>query len=144
MELNVKEILNSKGIKATKQRIYLYELLTNQDKPITAEDIYFIAKNEMDSFNLSTVYRILDIFVKKNLIIKSKLDIDEKFYFEITREKHRHYLLCIYCNQIIPLSDCPIEKYEKKIAKETGYSIVDHNLEIKGICPDCKKRHQTH
>ncbi|HOK62621.1 MAG TPA: Fur family transcriptional regulator [Soehngenia sp.] len=144
MELNVKEILNSKGIKATKQRIYLYELLTNQDKPITAEDIYFIAKNEMDSFNLSTVYRILDIFVKKNLIIKSKLDIDEKFYFEIIREKHRHYLLCIYCNQIIPLSDCPIEKYEKKIAKETGYSIVDHNLEIKGICPDCKKRHQTH
>jgi Fe2+/Zn2+ uptake regulation proteins len=79
MELNVKEILNSKGIKATKQRIYLYELLTNQDKPITAEDIYFIAKNEMDSFNLSTVYRILDIFVKKNLIIKSKLDIDENF-----------------------------------------------------------------
>lgn len=144
MNSDIKEILKSKGIKATRQRIYLYELLKKQEKPLTAEDIYLLAKKEIDYFNLSTVYRVLDIFVKNNLIIKSKLDIDEKFYFEITRDKHRHYLLCIYCNQIIPLSDCPIEKYEEQIAKETGYSIVDHNLEIKGICPNCQKGYQTH
>ena len=69
MDSNVKEILNSKGIKATKQRIYLYELLRKQDRPLTAEDIYLLAKNEIDCFNLSTVYRILDIFVKNNISI---------------------------------------------------------------------------
>lgn len=136
----VKQLFKSKGIKNTQQRHMLYTLLKNGKQPITAEEIYKIISGELDvPLNLSTVYRILDVFTEKGLVLKSQINLNGKALYEINHMEHRHHLICIKCKEIIPIKGCPLGKYEDQLEKQTGFRILEHNLEIKGICPKCQK-----
>lgn len=135
-----KELFRSRGIKNTNQRQMIYSFLSSRNQPITAEDIYMeLSGNEDTRLNLSTVYRILDTFTKKGLVIKSSLNMEGKATYEINHREHRHHLVCVKCNKILPIKGCPLEGYEMYLAERTGFRILEHQLEIRGVCPECMK-----
>ena len=133
-------LLKENGIKVTRQRLAILQLLSDSDSPMTAEDIYLaIVEGEAGPANLSTVYRILDVFTQKGILIKTNLNLEGKGTYELNHREHRHHIICIVCNEIIPVKGCPLGDYEKKLRKATGYEILGHNLEIRGVCPNCKR-----
>jgi len=131
--------LNICGLKKTKQRTAILELLKKSTQPVSAEVIYenLIKKNIQVS--LSTVYRTLETLVLKELITKINLTGDSKFLFELNRMVHSHYLRCIGCKKIITINHCQLKGYEEHLAHETGFSIMGHKLDIYGYCPECRK-----
>jgi Fur family ferric uptake transcriptional regulator len=76
----------------------------------------------------------------KNLAIKFNIMGDDRTLFEYNRMVHRHYLICMGCKKILAINRCPLEDYEKSLAKETNYSIAGHKLDIYGYCPKCRKK----
>lgn len=133
-------LLKANGIKVTKQRVGIVQLLSEADTPLTAEDIYLtLSGGEKGTANLSTVYRILDAFTQKDIIIKTNLNLEGRATYELNHREHRHHIICIGCNEIIPIKGCPLGDYETRIRKATGYEILGHNLEIRGVCPKCQK-----
>lgn len=140
----IKQLFKTNNIKNTQQRHMVYSLLKNKKQPLTAEEIYKNISGKLNkTINLSTVYRILDVFTEKNLILKSQIQINAKVLYEINHRDHRHHLICVKCNKILPIKGCPLGEYEQTLEKDTGYQIIDHNLEIKGVCPRCQK-HEIH
>ena len=67
-------VLKKKGLKVTKHRNSLLEVLEIENQPLTAEDIFLKLKEKGISINLSSVYRILDTLVDNNLINKLIMD----------------------------------------------------------------------
>ena len=137
-EIDNKDLFASQGIKNTKQRNLIFEALKQSDDPVTAEQIFLKLKEVDASINLSTVYRILNIFVSKNLAIKSSISDDNKAMFEVNRMEHKHHLVCVGCKKILSIEDCPLERYEKSLEEKTDFDIKGHKLEIFGYCPECK------
>lgn|SRR5690554_6267587 len=134
----LQDILKDKDIRITRQRKAILEVVYKEDKPLTASYIYGKLQEDYPSLRLSTVYRNINLFVKKGLLRKMSLNIDNKeSYFELVKGEHHHHLICIQCNSILPL-DCPLGKFEEKLNKETDYIIVDHKIKIYGICPECR------
>lgn len=134
-----RDILASKGIKETKQRLAVLVELCNSDVPLTADELYLKAcSNGGSKMSLSTVYRILDMFVKKEIITKTGLLEGGKALYEIVSGMHRHNLICIKCHRMMPFDGCPIELLEKSLENSTGFSISGHKMEIYGVCPECK------
>jgi len=39
---------------------------------------------------------------------------------------------------VTPLSGCPLKGYDQKVHQSTRYEILEHKLEILGICPECQ------
>ena len=35
---------------------------------------------------------------------------------------------------------CPMKQFEEIVQNETGFTLVEHNLIMKGVCEDCKKK----
>lgn len=133
-------LLKASSIKVTKQRVGILQILSEADSPLTAENIYLtLSGREKGTANLSTVYRILDAFTQKDILIRTNLNLEGKATYELNHREHRHHIICIVCNEIIPIKGCPLGDYEIKIRKSTGYEIVGHNLEIRGVCPKCQK-----
>ncbi|MCA0385533.1 MAG: transcriptional repressor [Firmicutes bacterium] len=138
---DIRALFKRKGIKMTMQRLRVYELLNNSNVPLTADTIYFELSGSAEGeekVNLSTVYRILEIFIKNQMVTKSNLSADFKSTFEITRSEHRHHLICVKCHLVTPLSGCPLKGYDQKVHQSTRYEILEHKLEILGICPECQ------
>ncbi len=136
--LSMHEYLKNKGIRVTKQRQAILKILLDRNYPLTANHIYSMLEDRFPQLRLSTVYRNLNMFVDKNLVRKMELDPNNKeSYFELSTGEHHHHLLCVKCNEIVPL-DCPLKEYEKTISNKTDYTLIDHKIKIYGICPKCK------
>lgn len=138
--IEIKNFLNKNGIKNTRQRNLIYDILTSNKDLITAEDIYLKLINIDTSVSLSTVYRILDIFVDKGIVLKSNMIGTDKYVFEINHLEHEHHLICLKCKKVVHIENCPLTEFEQNVEKDTNFSITGHNLELYGYCPECKEK----
>lgn len=124
------EILIKSGLKCTKQREAVLDVLINECKPITAEQIQ--AKS---GINLATVYRVLEQLTEEGIIIKSKMLDSVSSSFELDRHEHKHYAVCIGCKEVTPIEDC---HYHPNIAD--GFEVTGHKIEVYGYCKKCKAK----
>ena len=129
----------SKKLKRTKQREQVLEILSQAAKPLTAADIYQITMDQKETVWLSTVYRILTIFQENGVIIKTGLLDNGQSFYELNRNEHKHYGVCVGCHKVILLINCPIASFQPEF-DEIFYA-TDHKMEFSGYCGNCHKEY---
>ncbi|MGI6049503.1 MAG: Fur family transcriptional regulator [Acetivibrionales bacterium] len=134
------EILKKGDLRATKQRYAILEVLDCNGAPVSAEDLYIQLKRKGIPISLSTVYRILDAFQEKGIVVRSNFPDVSKAVYELFCEEHHHHLLCVDCRRVFPVEGCPLEDYERLIEERLNFTVKGHNLEVYGHCKDCKKK----
>jgi Fur family ferric uptake transcriptional regulator len=132
--------LKKNGLKNTKHRETILEILDKSPQPLPVEDIFGLMRDKNIRVNLSTVYRTLETLCEKNLVTKLNFEGDGRTLFEYNRMIHRHYLICLGCKKIVTLDYCPLEGYEKALADKTDFMIAGHKLDVYGYCPECRKK----
>ena len=137
---NYNEELKKSGLKNTKQRAAILEILKKSDRPITAEQVYIELKAENIPANLSTIYRNFSFLCEKELVNKLAITGENSTFYEINQLLHRHYLVCLGCKKVLAIDDCPLERYEALLAEETNFVITGHKLDIYGYCAECQKK----
>ena len=131
------------GMKWTKQRKDIFEVLKGAKKPVSAHDIYqeILKLNEIDASNyaISTVYRSLAVFEEKGMVEKSVLLGSDTAVYELTDGHHKHYAVCLSCHKLVPLKHCPFEHVEHDhMESEDGeFVVTGHKLELYGYCKEC-------
>lgn len=123
--MEFEEILRSNDLKITNSRILLLQIINNLDVDATNKNIL-----EHINVDRSTIYRIIDLFLEKNIIEKN-LNYQDEIYYSIKSE-HSHYIKCVKCHKKEKIDICPITDLEKK-----GYTILNHKIEVDGICHNC-------
>ena len=132
------EILKRNGIKITPGRVEILNILTNSENSLSAEKIYHIYRNNNININLSTVYRTLELFEEKGITEKITLN-DGVFSYKLKKETHRHHLQCDICHKEVEIP-CPMLQIQEMVQNSTGFTLTDHDLVMKGVCKDCKKK----
>ncbi|MBS3950945.1 MAG: transcriptional repressor [Peptococcaceae bacterium] len=133
-----KELLSQHGIKNTRQRLLTLDILTRTETPQSAEHIYLQIKKMDSTISLSTVYRILDVFIEKRLATKITGLQGGRAAFELNHMQHRHHLTCVGCKRTVVIESCPLESYVSTLERTTSFSITGHRLEMYGLCIECK------
>lgn len=136
-QMENKALLRSLGIKITAHRLRILSLLDNGETRMTVEQLFSQIQGEDKRISLSTVYRIMEIFEEKKLVLRDVSLEDGRAFYELNRHQHRHYLICTGCQRRVPISSCPLFRMEKELAAETGFEIEHHRLELYGVCPAC-------
>lgn len=126
------------GLRLTRQRKEILRVLIKTNGPLNARKIFSELTSSEDFLELSTVYRNLQAFSKRGLIREIDLGTGEK-YFELNTGEHHHHLICMGCGEVLPLG-CPLRHLEKDLSRETNYSIIDHRLNVYGVCPTCQEK----
>lgn len=123
----IEKLLKQNNLKITNQRIKTLDVIINLDNNATINNI-----KEKLYFDKSTIYRIINLLMEKNIIEKN---IDNKKIYYSLKEEHKHYIKCIKCNKKEEIEECLIKKIENK-----GYKVLNHKLEIEGICSNCLEK----
>jgi Fur family ferric uptake transcriptional regulator len=127
-----------KGLKKTKQRNEIVEMIAHAKQPLTAEEIYLKLTKLKIVINLSTVYRTLETLVSKGVLTKVTLDNEAKNRYELVEgDEHHHHLICLTCNKIVSIELCPLDLFEKQVAKSYDFIVKKHKLELYGYCDKC-------
>lgn len=133
-------ILAQKGLRITAVRVKALKILDDAEVPITAEEMFTSLKNVLPSVNLSTVYRTMETLLKNGLVVKTTLLDDAKARYEFKRVEHQHHIVCICCNRMVPIENCPIDdEYAESMCRKEGFELTGHRFEIYGLCSNCKK-----
>lgn len=134
--------LKSIGLKATLPRLKILNLFENSDeRHLTAEDVYKVLMTEGMEIGLATIYRVLTQFEQAGLLVRHHFE-SGKAVFELNEGGHHDHLVCIQCGHVEEFYDAEIERRQVKVAKDRGFNIHEHSLQIYADCvrPDCKKR----
>lgn len=118
------------GLKMTGQRKVILKVLgTAEDHP-SVEDVYERAKKLDDSISIATVYRTLSLLDELDLVIRHEFQEGYSRY-ELNWD-HHHHLIDLDTGKVVEFQNDELEKLKVKIAKELGYDLVDHRLELYG------------
>lgn len=134
--------LKSIGLKATLPRLKILNLFENsEERHLTAEDVYKLLMTEGMEIGLATIYRVLTQFEQAGLLVRHHFE-SGKAVFELNEGGHHDHLVCIQCGHVEEFYDAEIERRQVKVAKDRGFNIHEHSLQIYADCvrPDCKNR----
>ncbi|MDA3046826.1 transcriptional repressor [Campylobacter sp. VBCF_06 NA8] len=136
--LEFKKALSDNGLKYTKQREVLLRTLYNSNTHFTPEALHseIKAKNPELNVGIATVYRTLNLLEESGMATSITFGAQGK-KFELANKPHHDHLICKSCNKIVEFRDASIEKKQIQIAKENGFVLTGHIMQLYGICADC-------
>lgn len=128
------------GLKVTIPRVKILEILeSSSERHVSAEDVFRILLESGEDIGLATVYRVLTQFEEAGLVVRHNFEGGHSV-FELDHGKHHDHLVCVKCGRVEEFVDKLIEERQEEVAKNAGYSITDHSLNIYGICGDCQQK----
>ena len=133
-------LLSEHGVRNTRQRYAILQVLLDSAVPISAERIHTQTKEVDASINLSTVYRFLDMLVEKGLATRSFNLEHGRGTFELSNPHHRHHLTCTHCGAIQVIAQCPLEDLCISLEVDTGFKVTGHRIELFGLCKECRQQ----
>ncbi len=133
-----KTVIRNLGLKVTDQRIAIIEVVRSGPKHFTAQEIFEIVTEKNPDIGFATVYRFLRKLSENSFVTEIRLGGMPARY-EWALKKHHDHLTCTQCQKIVEFENSEIERLQAKVAKEFGFELSDHVLELYGICPECRK-----
>ncbi len=131
--MEMKEFLQSKKIKLTKQREKVLNVLNNASKPLSLDEI----ENKCSGVDFSSIYRTIKLLIEKEIVKEHYFGGRKARYFLMLDQNHNHFIKCIRCGKIEELKNiCVIEE----VSKKTSFKVIDHYMEFTGLCPKCSKK----
>ncbi len=126
------------GLKVTLPRVKILGVLETSDtRHMSAEDVYKSLLANGEEIGLATVYRVLTQFEGAGLVCRHHFE-GVQSVFELNRGGHHDHLVCVRCGKVVEFLEETIEERQRDIARDYGFTLVDHSLVIYGMCSDCR------
>jgi Fur family transcriptional regulator, ferric uptake regulator len=133
--------LKKRGVRLTRQRRVLLELIDRSGRHLDAEELLAMAHKVDPNINRVTVYRTLKLLKEGQLV--DELDLmhygGDQHYYE-TRMKGEHaHAVCLRCGKIEEFYGEPLQRLRRQIESHFGFQIVVARTEIGGYCSHCQE-----
>ena len=141
----LKNQLNERGLRFTPQRLKILQIFQSLPKGEhwSAEELHTKLVEQDENISMSTVYRTLHVMTGMGILRELELAEDHKHYeLNTSSSEHHHHLICVHCNQTIEFTEDIIDYIGGKQANSMGYSLLDCQLNLYGVCAACQKNSQ--
>lgn len=130
--------VHQRGLKLTRQRQLILEILENSREHMDAEMIHERARKKDPRIGIATVYRTLAFFKKIGLAEEHSLG-EEHGHFEASRAEKPHYhFACVRCGKIVEFQSPQVMKLARSLCRREGLQVLEVNLDFRGYCPACR------
>ncbi|NBO19453.1 MAG: transcriptional repressor [Proteobacteria bacterium] len=121
-----------KGLKMTGQRRVIARVLSDSSDHPDVEQLFQRASAVDSNISIATVYRTVKLFEEAGITQKHDFGDGRARYEEASNEHHDH-LIDIKTGKIIEFSNEAIERLQQEIARQLGYRLIDHRLELYAV-----------
>ena len=129
---SLEEACIDKGMRMTEQRRIIARVLEAAEDHPDVEELYHRAVKVDSKISISTVYRTVKLFEDAGIIEKHDFG-DGRSRYETIPDEHHDHLIDLKSGTVIEFRNEEIEALQERIARELGYTIVDHRLEIYAV-----------
>ena len=132
--------LKQRGVRLTRQRQILLELIDKTGEHLDAERLFQMAKEKDPKLNRVTVYRTLKMLKTSGLV--DELDLmqyvgDQHYYETRLKQEHAH-VICLRCGKVEEFFGEPLQRLRKQIESHFGFQVLLARTEVGGYCAHCQ------
>src|SRR6202451_1878097 len=136
----IKDSLKQQGVRLTRQRQILLDLIDQSGQHLDAEQLFKLAREKDPKLNRVTVYRTLKLLKAGGLV--DELDLmhhegDQHYYETRLKQEHAH-VICLRCGKIEEFFGEPLQRLRKQIESHFGFQILLARTEVGGYCAHCQ------
>lgn len=125
----IEKACQDKGMRMTDQRRVIAQIIAESDDHPDVEEMHRRAVAVDDRISIATVYRTVRLFEDAGIL--ERLDFrDGRARYEEASSEHHDHLIDLQSGQIIEFHNEKIEQLQELVARELGYKLVDHRLEL--------------
>ncbi len=109
-----------------------------------ADHLLKLLKDQGYALSLVTIYRNLALLIEAGIIRRAVVQEDTRsggaWYEHTWGHEHHDHLVCSRCGTKREFVYPAIEVLQEAVAREHGFTLERHHLELVGICPECRGR----
>ena len=120
----------AKNIRMTSQRQIIIQVIEESDDHPDVDQLYLRSVEFDNTISIATVYRTVKLLEEAGLIERLEFG-DGRSRYEEAREHHEH-LVDIETGEVHEFYNEELETLKTEIAREMGYDLIDHRLELYG------------
>lgn len=107
--------------------------------PFSACELWQAAKTRDAALALDTVYRNLSLLHSIGYLLVIGGAGKEGARYEVAADlQHHHHIVCAHCGAMCCLAYCPLNDELLQQVKACGYELLQHQVELIGVCHDCR------
>jgi Fe2+ or Zn2+ uptake regulation protein len=130
--------LQENGYRLTEARRAVVEIVAATDRALTPLEVFDSARSANPRLGLVSVYRTLEKLEELHLIQRVHQPHGCQAFISAGKG-HQHLLLCRRCGRVTFFEGDNLEPLLGAIARQTGYTISEHWLQLFGLCASCSQ-----
>jgi len=131
--------LSGQGLKSTRQREIILDEFLQAGAHLSTEELYLRLRTRHPHIGYATVHRTLKLFAECGLAEPRHFGDGQTRYESSAGAEHHDHLICTVCGTIVEFEDRQIEALQDVVARQHGFRIERHRLELYGRCRQCQQ-----
>ncbi len=138
-----KRLFQQQGVDKFISRFQVLEAFLKLEHHVTIKDI--LAQLGQDNIHLEEglVFNSMELLCRFGFASKIEFDDKETQYEHRHLGLHHDHMVCTKCGSILEFRDEAIERLQFRVAEVYGFHMLQHKLEIYGICSKCMEERNT-
>ena len=127
--IDIEALCAEKGLRITEQRKVIAQVLSESEDHPDVEALHARASAIDPGISIATVYRTVRLFEEAGILERHDFG-DGRARYEETQESHHDHLIDLRSGKVVEFTNEEIERLQERVAREHGYKLVDHRLEL--------------
>lgn len=135
----LRDYLVQNGLKSSRQRDLIADVFFRAGGHMRVDELLQRVRGSDPRVSQATVYRTMKLLTECGLA-EARHFLDGQTRYELSEGSGRHHdhLICTSCGAIIEFVDSRIEELQERVAREHGFAVREHKMELYGSCATCR------
>jgi len=131
-ESRLEQLCAERGMRMTGQRRIIARVLSEAEDHPDVEEVHRRAHARDNRISLSTVYRTVRLLEGAGIL--ERHDVGEgRARYEQAGHGHHDHLINMKTGEVIEFHNAEIERLQDAVARELGFQLIGHRLELFGL-----------
>ncbi len=132
-----KKLFNEEELKDFDGRLAILEVFLQTDCHLTVSELKVILAENGYDFDTAFIRDTLKMLCHYGFAYKHRFEDGAIRYEKRHLEDHHDHMICMKCGKILEFVDDQLEQLQEEVAATHGFHMLQHRMEIYGICADC-------
>ena len=134
---NFRSLIENDSVGKTEDRLNIINTFLDTEEHVTIEGFLKILRDRGYDYQPDFVRQCMNRWVDHGFAQKTQFEGQPPRYEHRHLGRHHDHLICTKCGNIIEFSNDEIERLQIQIAAERGFHVLQHKMEIYGLCDKC-------
>ena len=134
---NFRSLIDSDEIGKVEERLNVIDVFLSTEEHVTLEEMMQLLKDRGFDYETEFVKQCMNRWVVHGFAQKKLFEGQPPRYEHHHLGRHHDHLICTKCDRITEFSNDEMERLQLEIATSHGFHMLQHKMEIYGLCSEC-------